>query len=94
MVGSSPTAADIVLSITLVRLKMMGYSSQLFEYDRMPNVEKYFNTVKKWDTFVNVTEHGLPVGKMLAMFVLSKAVPIALLGGALAGGYCLYKKYK
>ncbi len=94
MVGSSPTVADIILSITLARLKMIGFSSQLFENDRMPGVEKYFNMVSHWDTFINVTQHGLPVGKLLAMFILFKVTPVALLGAALVGGYCLYKKYK
>ena len=51
LVGPSPTVVDIVLSILLGRLKLVGLSGQIFEYDRMPNVEKYYKNALEWDSF-------------------------------------------
>ncbi len=94
LVGSFPTIIDITMAILLDRLHLVGLSGQLFEYGHMPHVEKYFQSLMKWEEFKTINSRMPSIGWMLVKDLMLKAAKLGSIVGAVGVAYFVYKKFK
>ncbi len=82
------------MAILLDRLHLVGLSGQLFEYGHMPHVEKYFQSLMKWEEFKTINSRMPSIGWMLVKDLMLKAAKLGSIVGAVGVAYFVYKKFK
>ncbi len=92
-IGLGPTMMDITMAIFLDRLNMVGLSSQIFEYNRMPCVEEYYHSLMKWEEFKKINSHPPAGPRVMVKYFARKGAQLFAAGGVALAAFYLYKKY-